>query len=864
MKYLKLLLLLTALNSFGQEFPSYNAIMEIEPHHIPNDYQIYNVDPEIIKTAGLRQDFVSGTDKYKTESLVILTTNGHLVEKESRRTFAGAGMFDFSIIKKFKYDKNKLIAVELFKDENTSVNEGTKYSYFEDGTISKVTTYIKDEEKVINYKQLTNNQSQKEANDLMTIYSYEIIPNDDKRIHKIETNNKTRNQKYLTEYLYQDERKVIGKGTSGQVDYTILTKITKKTSGQTTEYFLDTEGGKKIQKKITTNFKTNKTYTDTYYYKFDENGVWIIKYIDKDGYNLGGNLPEIQIREIAYAHGDITGSIDPESELVKQGLKEIKQQIFWNSNKGTTTPAGTVWTKNDDGSSYGLFIDRKGIANQCKSYFVENDLIVFHPETKTLYKLQDFKTKSPNTHHEGLIHLENIDNGFGFKMENGNYKLFNENGVEYQYNEVFAKYDYDGGGNFISTKKDGVKLVLENAKNYDNYVVYPIVPFDVSKHNIALISSGSKSLTDSIDAVVDVLDGECVKGDCQNGYGEKKWKSGKLVEAFFKDGKPQGPGVITYEDASQKFAYFQNDWKTTKGFVYTFYKKDGVSEFFNLKTGVAFSSNINKPEIYSADLNKGTKTLIQQNNDANCFYGDCQNGVGVYQYNNKALYVGTFKNGNRHGFGELSYPNGNSYVGEFSNGKKEGLGSYAWSETNYYTGEYKNDTYHGIGKMAFNNGTYQAGIWQNGEYVNSLDGIQYQPETQNAINNLEVDSKIFESVKSYVESVKGDNGYLAKIIDNDYRNLQKTLSGDELYKETSKYFVALYKIDPKLVFSVFMKWNDSESLVPIKAQLPKEINDNLKLQAQGVMDGYNKYINSKETQDKIKEHGGGFKKVKNN
>ena len=114
-----------------------------------------------------------------------------------------------------------------------------------------------------------------------------------------------------------------------------------------------------------------------------------------------------------------------------------------------------------------------------------------------------------------------------------------------------------------------------------------------------------------------------------------------------------------------------------------------------------------------------------------------------------------------------------------------------------------------------------------------------------------------------METVNSDTRQLAKIIDNDYRTLQNTLSGDALYKETSKYFIALYKIDPKLVFSVFMKWNNSESLVLIRDQLPKEIQDNITNQANGVMSGYKEYINSKEVKDKIKEHGGSFQKVKN-
>ena len=40
--------------------------------------------------------------------------------------------------------------------------------------------------------------------------------------------------------------------------------------------------------------------------------------------------------------------------------------------------------------------------------------------------------------------------------------------------------------------------------------------------------------------------------------------------------------------------------------------------------------------------------------------------------------------------------------------------------------------------------------------------------------------------------------------------------------------------------------------------LPKEEMTKIRKQAQELMDGYNKHINSKETRDAVKKHGGGF------
>ena len=97
--------------------------------------------------------------------------------------------------------------------------------------------------------------------------------------------------------------------------------------------------------------------------------------------------------------------------------------------------------------------------------------------------------------------------------------------------------------------------------------------------------------------------------------------------------------------------------------------------------------------------------------------GDCQNGHGVYLYENGDRYEGEYKNGKRHGQGVMEFQSGKHkgdvYKGGYSNGVKSGRGLFTWSSGNTYEGEYKDGEYHGHG--VFKNGkTAFVGKWKEG------------------------------------------------------------------------------------------------------------------------------------------------------
>lgn len=108
---------------------------------------------------------------------------------------------------------------------------------------------------------------------------------------------------------------------------------------------------------------------------------------------------------------------------------------------------------------------------------------------------------------------------------------------------------------------------------------------------------------------------------------------------------------------------------------------------------------------------------------AQCLEGDCQNGRGVYQFDNGNKYAGDFRKAIMNGKGTLYFANGNRYNGDWQGGFREGLGIYYFSNGNAYTGNFKKNKFHGQGTMTFTSGNKYTGSWENDQPNGS--GIYY-------------------------------------------------------------------------------------------------------------------------------------------
>ena len=109
--------------------------------------------------------------------------------------------------------------------------------------------------------------------------------------------------------------------------------------------------------------------------------------------------------------------------------------------------------------------------------------------------------------------------------------------------------------------------------------------------------------------------------------------------------------------------------------------------------------------------------------------GNCQNGVGGYQFPNGDRYQGYWLNGLHSGKGTYTWSDGSTFYGDWNNGKM-GKGNYrtvyrapaSVATSNPVTapkpvGDYcVGDCENGIGTYTWTSGTVYSGSWKNGKH----------------------------------------------------------------------------------------------------------------------------------------------------
>lgn len=153
---------------------------------------------------------------------------------------------------------------------------------------------------------------------------------------------------------------------------------------------------------------------------------------------------------------------------------------------------------------------------------------------------------------------------------------------------------------------------------------------------------------------------EC-EGDCNNGYGIKKWKDGGIERGTWKNGELTGRG-------------------------YQLFGKN--SEFAG--------------DNYQGEFLHG------------------YHGYGKYtDVSEDATYIGFFKNGKHDGKGKLTFGRNSSspnsyYDGDWKNGMPNGYGVKFWPDQGTYIGSWENGDQHGEGIFIFLNGDTLRGLWFQG------------------------------------------------------------------------------------------------------------------------------------------------------
>ena len=135
-------------------------------------------------------------------------------------------------------------------------------------------------------------------------------------------------------------------------------------------------------------------------------------------------------------------------------------------------------------------------------------------------------------------------------------------------------------------------------------------------------------------------------------------------------------------------------------------------------------------------------TFSTTKTNAQCIVGNCNEGIGTYQYSGGSLYIGEWKDGKQNGQGKYIFKNNDIYEGQYFDGHKNGQGKYTFNNGGYYEGGFKNEVYDGVGKLYTSNGTIFLGIFHN-DTLNGIisilfrSGDKYEGECINYVMNGE-------------------------------------------------------------------------------------------------------------------------------
>jgi hypothetical protein len=168
--------------------------------------------------------------------------------------------------------------------------------------------------------------------------------------------------------------------------------------------------------------------------------------------------------------------------------------------------------------------------------------------------------------------------------------------------------------------------------------------------------------------------GDCLWGDCVNGFGKMKFETGSIYEGIFKDGQRHGFARMSEMDGSYTLGYWADNEITEGIYVY--------------------------PD--------GKRYLGQWK------YRE-RNGAGILVEPDGSRYLGEFSSGRRHGWGMLVFADDRKYIGEFNRGVRDGWGTMTFPDGRRYVGQFTNGARTGQGTMIFPDGRALGGQFIDGQ-----------------------------------------------------------------------------------------------------------------------------------------------------
>jgi len=197
--------------------------------------------------------------------------------------------------------------------------------------------------------------------------------------------------------------------------------------------------------------------------------------------------------------------------------------------------------------------------------------------------------------------------------------------------------------------------------------------------------------------------GQCISGDCENGYGVYTWPNGNKYVGEFKDAKINGQGTFTWANGDKYVGEF----------------KDG------------------------------------------------KHGQGTFTWTSGNKYIGEYKDGKQNGLGTYTYGEGDEYVGQWKDDKKSGQGTYTWANGLIWSGEwergkqkegrYNTENYYNVEDIFGDNLSSEIRLrYSNNRYKITLNisGIEEDFLFDTGATNTQINDKLLNQLKKAGAKIK--------------------------------------------------------------------------------------------------------------
>lgn len=359
-------------------------------------------------------------------------------------------------------------------------------------------------------------------------------------------------------------------------------------------------------------------------------------------------------------------------------------------------------------------------------------------------------------------------------------------------------------GNFVNGEYHGKgKLVWKSDAIYEG----DFVNGQRTGKGVITMSNGDRYEGDFVDGKItgkgkytwkktgNTYEGDFVDGK-QTGKGTTIYSSGDIYIGDYLDGERTGLGIMKIQKSNEATIKTYNGQGYYEG---SFYIVKGEFLKNNFKPKANNNEKIEKEAMRGFNLTEPWKSISKKL--------DTEASVSNCIVNDKDIsksYTGACVNGKAEGLGKAV--GRDVYIGYFKNGNKHGNGLYIWNANNYYDGSWLYDQKEGFGHN-YNHYCSQAGwlscagwstdddkgLFKNGKFVKSCgseNGCNLLVELEPKIEDLRANLKCEDANKLYSRLKAVNEGYFSYdscVSDREYNQILNSKDTQEMYLKAVKY-----------------------------------------------------------------------------